>query len=271
MTNRILHKGRDNSFLDVLGMRIDLVQIPGVIEIVSGWIKNKEHGNYIVVSNAYDAVVSRRDSRVKNAVNSSSLTVLDGISLVLLARLKGYGFKKRVYGPDLMLNFLKVAQEKGYSSFFYGTTEATLGLLLRYLKSEFPDLKISGCYAPPFGKMAKEEDEKVARLINEAKPDVVWVGLGCPKQQLWMYGHKDALRVPVMIGVGAAFDFLAGVKPQAPLWIRDNGFEWLFRLVTEPKRLWRRYLLDYPLFVYYIVMDLIFAPHPRRRTHSPGR
>ena len=260
MAKEISYENRERSYSDVLGVRIDLVQIPKVLEIVSGWIENKEQGKYIVVSNAYDVVVCRRDPRIKNAVNSSALTVSDGISLVLLARIKGFSVKKRVYGPDLMLNFLKVAQEKGYSSFFYGTTEATLGLLLRHLKSEFPSLKISGCYAPPFGEMTKEEDEKVIALINGAKPDVIWVGLGCPKQQLWMYSHKDAFRVPVMVGVGAAFDFLAGVKPQAPLWIRDNGFEWLFRLVTEPKRLWRRYLIDYPLFVYYVLVELAFKP-----------
>lgn len=260
MDKEILCKSRGHSFLDVLGVRIDLVQIPKVIEIVSEWIENKEQGKYIVVSNAYDVVVSRRNSRIRNAVNSSALTVSDGISLVILARIKGSPVKKRVYGPDLMLNFLKVAQEKGYSSFFYGTTESTLRLLLRNLKSELPDLKISGCYAPPFGEMTKEEDEKVTGLINDVKPDVIWVGLGCPKQQLWMYSHKDAFQVPVMIGVGAAFDFLAGVKPQAPRWIRDNGFEWLFRLVTEPKRLWRRYLIAYPVFIYYISVELVSKP-----------
>jgi len=257
MGKEILCKNQGRSFLDVLGVRIDLVQVPKVIEIVSGWIENKERGKYIVVSNAYDVVVSRKNSRIRNAVNSSALTVSDGISLVILARIKGFPVKKRVYGPDLMLNFLKIAQEKGYSSFFYGTTEATLGLLLRYLKSEFPDLRISGWYAPPFREMTKEEDEKVTELINDSKPDVIWVGLGCPKQQLWMHSHKDAFQAPVMIGVGAAFDFLAGVKPQAPPWIRNNGFEWLFRLVTEPKRLWRRYLIAYPVFVYYITVELV--------------
>lgn len=99
-------------------------------------------------------------------------------------------------------------------------------------------------------------------IINKANPDVIWVGLGCPKQQLWMHEHKDRFTVPAMIGVGAAFDFLAGTKLQAPRWIRDNGFEWLFRLVTEPRRLWRRYLISYPLFIYYLLVDLIKGKRP---------
>ncbi|MDP3013321.1 MAG: WecB/TagA/CpsF family glycosyltransferase [Candidatus Subteraquimicrobiales bacterium] len=225
--------------------------------MMASWISSHSHGYNIVVSNANDALLCKKDSKIKEAVNNSSLSVPDGISLVLLAKLKGYKLKKRVYGPDLMFEFLKLSEIKGYSHFFYGATEETLGLLIKNLKELFPGLKIAGTYSPPFKPLSKEEDAGVVNIINKANPDVLWIGLGCPKQQLWMYEHKDKLRIPVMVGVGAAFDFLAGTKLQAPRWIRDNGFEWLFRLVTEPKRLWRRYLVDCPLFVYYVLLDTI--------------
>jgi N-acetylglucosaminyldiphosphoundecaprenol N-acetyl-beta-D-mannosaminyltransferase len=240
-----------------MGIRIDLIQISEVIEHVSGWIKNRRLGNYIVVANVYDVVSSRKDIIIRDGTNASTLTVPDGISLVWFARFKGYSLKDRVYGPDLMLEFLKASEAKAYSHFFYGATEKTLNLLIDNLKIRFPGLRIVGSYAPPFRTLNVNEDRAIINMINKLNPDVVWVGLGCPKQQLWMHEHKNKLTVPVMVGVGAAFDFLAGVKPQAPRWIRDNGFEWLFRLVTEPKRLWRRYLVSYPLFIYYIFVDLI--------------
>jgi N-acetylglucosaminyldiphosphoundecaprenol N-acetyl-beta-D-mannosaminyltransferase len=248
--------------MDVLGIRLDLVQIPEVIKSISGWIEERNWGNYIVLSNANDVVTARRNVKVRNATNSSSLTVADGISLVLLSRLRGHPLKKRVYGPDLMLELLKSAEMKGCSNFFYGTTQITLDLLIDNLRVKFPRLKIAGAYSPPFAPLSAEEDEKIIELINKTSPEIIWVGLGTPKQQLWMYEHRDKLKVPVMLGVGAAFDFFAGIKPQAPRWIREIGFEWLFRLITEPKRLWRRYLINNLLFIYYVAGELIFKVIP---------
>jgi N-acetylglucosaminyldiphosphoundecaprenol N-acetyl-beta-D-mannosaminyltransferase len=242
---------------NILGIRIDLVQIPDTIRYIAEWIEKRKFGNYIVVANAYDVVVGCKDAGLKDAVNASSLTVPDGFSLVLLSRFKGFKLKKRVYGPDLMLEALKFSEKSGYSSFFYGATDETLDLLIGNLKVKFPGLKIAGHYAPPFRKLSQEEDKAVVDMINNSEASIVWVGLGCPKQQLWMYEHKDKLKVPVMVGVGAAFDFFAGTKPQAPRWMGEHGFEWLFRLVTEPKRLWRRYLIDYPLFVCYLLADMV--------------
>lgn len=252
----MINKGENNPSLLVSDIRIDLVQIPDVIKRISGWIEKKEQGNYIVFSNANDVVASKKDAFVKKASNTSSLSVPDGISLVFLARVMGWNVKKRVYGPDFMLEYLKLAELKGYSNFFYGTTQDTLKLLISNLRTKFPKLKIVGAYAPPFKPLSEEENKKIIDIINHASPDVVWVGLGTPKQQLWMYEHKNKLKVSVMVGVGAAFDFFAGTKPQAPRYVRDNGFEWLFRLITEPKRLWRRYLINNSLFIYYVGGDL---------------
>ena len=246
-----------NKLISICGMKIDMVQIPEVVQIMEDWIIQKRSGNYIVVSNAYDVMMSKNNPEVKKAVNNSSLSVPDGISLVLLARIYDYYLRKRVYGPDLMLEFLKIANCKGYSNFFYGSTKEVLDLLIKNLKIKFPSLNIIRAYSPPFRKLTPDEDREIVDMINKASPDVLWVSLGCPKQQLWMYAHKDKLNVPVMVGVGAAFDFLSRIKPQAPRWVRDTGFEWLFRLVTEPKRLWRRYLINESQFLFYAGREVI--------------
>lgn len=236
---------------------MDAVQACDVIENMNEWIKEKSYGNYVVVSNANDAVISRRNNSVKEAVNNSSLSVPDGISMVFLARLYGHSLKERVYGQALMFESLRLAEKTGYSNFFYGSSPQTLSLLVKSLKAQFPDLNIAGSYSPPFRELSEEESAEIADNINKASPDIVWVGLGCPKQQLWMHRHKDKLKVPVMVGVGAAFDFMAGTKAQAPRWIRDRGFEWLFRLVTEPGRLWKRYLIGNTLFSWMFIKEFI--------------
>ena len=243
--------------INIYGMKVDMVQIPEVIEAMEGWIRNRSFGNYIVISNANDVTISRGNSKVKQAVNESSLSVPDGFSLIMLGRMHGYPLKKRVYGPDLMFEFLRVSESRGYSHFFYGASEDALEKLKISLKEKFPSLKIAGFYSPPFRDISEAEDEEIVERINKASPDVLWVGLGCPKQQLWMQKHKDKLKVPVMVGVGAAFDFFAGTKLQAPRWVRDNGFEWLFRLVTEPRRLWKRYLIGNTLFLAFFLRELI--------------
>lgn len=254
--------------LFVAGTRVDCVETADVTSAMECWIRSRQLHNYVVTSNANNIVLGKRDESIRRAVNSSSLSVADGVSIVIAARLKGYPLKKRVYGPDLMLEFLKISEAKGYSNFFYGSTNETLKLLVKNLTTRFPRLKIAGYYSPPFGAFVQSE-KKGIEVINRSCPDVVWVGLGGVKQELWMYEDKDLLNVPVLVGVGAAFDFLAGSKPQAPLWIRENGFEWLFRLMTEPKRLWRRYLINNFLFIYYLAIELIsraFIPQKLPKT-----
>lgn len=257
-----------DKYIHIFGVRIDVVQIPDVCAIMKTWIINKNYGNYIVISNANDAVISTHNAEVKKAVNSSSLTVADGISLVLTARLYGFALKNRVYGPDLMLRFLEIAQAHGYTNFFYGSTQEVLNTLTKNLRKNFPNLKISGSYAPSYRALTEAEDRRIVEDINRISPDVLWIGLGCPKQQLWMYEHKDKLKIPVMVGVGAAFDFLAGTKLQAPAWLRNNGLEWLFRLISEPKRLWRRYLVNGSLFIYYLCRELILSACKINQKHT---
>ncbi len=256
------------SSIKVLGTRVDAVEIRGIIQYTEDWINKNQHHNYIVVANVDTIVTSKFNTLMQEAVNESSLSIPDGFPLLLLERLYGHPLKKRAYGPDLMREFFKITEGKGYSHFFYGATEDTLDKLIKNIKALYPKTKIAGFYAPPFKPLTEEEDNKIIEMINKIVPDVLWVGIGCPKQELWMHNHSKKLNIPVMLGVGAAFDFLAGTKPQAPRWIRDNGFEWLFRLFIEPKRLWRRYLVGYPLFVYYVLIDLAFKSHSRLKVGS---
>ena len=253
--------------LFISGTKVDCVETVDVISAMEGWIRNRQLHNYVVTSNANNVVLGKSNESLQKAVNSSSLSVADGISLVIVARLRGYALNRRVYGPDLMLEFLRISEVKGYSNFFYGSTDETLKLLVKSLKMMFPRLRIAGYHSPPFSASVHSEKKEI-EIINKSCPDVVWVGLGGVKQELWMYESKDELSVPVLIGVGAAFDFLAGSKRQAPLWIRNNGFEWLFRLITEPKRLWRRYLINNFLFIYYAGIELLLSVFAFRRIKS---
>jgi len=177
--------------------------------------------------------------------------------MVILARLFGFPLKKRVYGPEFMLSILQQTDQKRYSHFFYGSTRETLDQLIATAKNRFPGLSVAGSYAPPFGLLSVEEDRAVVDLINNASPDFLWVGLGCPKQQLWMHAHRDRVHAPVMAGVGAAFDFISMRKAQAPAIMRACGFEWLFRLIMEPKRLWKRYIINNAVFMYYLCISLL--------------
>ncbi len=156
-----------------------------------------------------------------------------------------------------MADVCAVSVSKGYRHFLYGGAAGLPERLGDRLRQKFPGIEIVGTYSPPFRPLTPDEDEAIIERINESKADIVWIGLSTPKQEYWMAAHLGRLEAPVMVGVGAAFDFLAGLKAQAPRWIQRSGFEWLYRLVTEPRRLWRRYLKIVPLFMFYITLDAL--------------
>jgi N-acetylglucosaminyldiphosphoundecaprenol N-acetyl-beta-D-mannosaminyltransferase len=170
---------------------------------------------------------------------------------------------ERVYGPDLMLALCARSVEKGYRHFLYGGDEALVEALAERLRQRYPGIRIVGTFAPPFRPLTPDEDRDIVRVINDAQPDVVWVGLSTPKQERWMAEHHTRIAAPVMVGVGAAFDFGAGRKKQAPRWMQRNGLEWLFRLFQEPRRLWRRYVLNIPRFIALVTLQTL---HVRRWT-----
>lgn len=242
--------------IQVLGVKVHMVQMSDTLKLMDHWIQERERCRYIVATGMHGVMEARRDPDFKTIVNSADLFVPDGISLVWVARCRGFPLKKRVCGSDLMWDFFSLAEEKGYRVFFYGDTEETLQQLSLRLRERFPRLQIAGVRSPPFRPLTLEEDEQEVRLIKESGADVVWVGLGLPKQERWMFQHRDALRVPVVVGVGAAFKFLSGQIARAPAWVGDHGLEWLWRLLHEPGRVWRRVLIDGPRFACLAVLEL---------------
>jgi N-acetylglucosaminyldiphosphoundecaprenol N-acetyl-beta-D-mannosaminyltransferase len=169
----------------------------------------------------------------------------------------GFRHVERVYGPDLMLAVCEHSAKRGYRHFFYGGAPGVTEKLAVQLRSRFPGLQVAGTYSPPFRPLTPEEDREVVERINSSQPDIVWVGIGAPKQERWMAEHVGRLCAPVLIGVGAAFDFHGGLKKQAPRWMQKSGLEWSFRLMSEPRRLWRRYLVNNPFFLWLIFLQAL--------------
>ena len=208
-------------------------------------------GNYICVSNVHTTVMAFRDEKYRRVQNSAAMALPDGQPLSIVSRRRGYRQAQRVPGPDLMPAILDLSQEKGYTHYFYGSTEQTLAKLEKVLLARYPKLRIAGMYAPPFRKLTQAEDEEAVRRINDSGADFIWVALGAPKQEKWMYGHRHKVN-GVMIGVGAAFDFLAGTTKRAPMWMQKLCMEWVFRIMQDPGRMLPRYLNTNFAFVYNV-------------------
>ncbi len=240
--------------VNILGVGVSAINMTMALEIIDGWIAHRE-SHYVCVTGVHGVMESQRDENLRRIHNQAGLVTPDGMPLVWLSRLKGFRHVDRVYGPDLMLALCERSVARGYRHFFYGGAKGVPEQLSEVLQRRFPGLCIVGTYSPPFRPLTAEEDEEVVRMINGADPDIVWVGLSTPKQERWMADHVGRLTAPVLIGVGAAFDFHTGRKPQAPRWMQRSGLEWLFRLLTEPRRLWRRYLINNPLFIALILLQ----------------
>jgi N-acetylglucosaminyldiphosphoundecaprenol N-acetyl-beta-D-mannosaminyltransferase len=201
-------------------------------------------------------VTTTQDIEFKVAVNNADMATPDGAPVAWALRRLGHPRQERINGPDLMMKYLSEAEQCGQVVFFYGSTEATLTQLRAVLLRQFPKLRIGGVYAPPFRPLSKEEDDRVVHLINESGAQVVFVGLGCPKQEKWMAAHRGRIQA-VMIGVGAAFDYHSGVVKRAPLWWQQHGLEWLYRLGSEPRRLFKRYMVTNTLFIFGFLRQFI--------------
>jgi len=242
--------------VDVLGVAVSATTIEDTLRVVAGWISRREP-HYVCVSGMHGVMECQQDEELRNIHNAAGLVTPDGMPLVWLCRLKGQKSTERVYGPDLMLALCERSQARGYRHFFYGAAPQVLEALITRLQRRFPGLEVAGTYAPPYRPLDSAEDLAIVRRIQESRPDILWVGLSTPKQERWMAEHVERLGVPVLLGVGAAFDFHSGFKRQAPRWMQRNGLEWLFRLLQEPRRLYRRYLVNIPLFGAYLLLDAL--------------
>lgn len=241
----------------ILGVRVNAVQIPGVISRIEKWIALRDVCRYITVTDMHSLMQAHRSSTFKAVLQGAALTVPDGFPLVWLARRKGFPLRRRVYGPELMERFCQATSARGFRHFFYGGAPGVAEELAARFAARFPGLQVAGVHSPPFRLLSPEEDAAEVSMLNAACADIIWVGLGAPKQERWMFDHQNKVNPPVLIGVGAAFDFHAGRIRQAPSWMRERGLEWLFRLFHEPARLWRRYLIYGAQFVALVFLEAI--------------
>ncbi len=239
----------------MLGVRVDAIQIPGAVERLEDWIGRRERCHYVAVTGMHGVMEALHDSSFHAILNSADMVVPDGMPLVWLARLAGHKLARRVYGPEFMMTFCETTEGRGYRHFFYGGKPGVAEKLASALTSRFPRIQVAGICVPPFRPLTPEEDGEVVSQIERAAPDVLWVGLSTPKQERWMNAHRYRLKVPVLVGVGAAFDIHAGEVRQAPRWMREHGLEWLFRLCSEPRRLWRRYIVYGSEFLFWVALE----------------
>lgn len=248
-----------------LGVRVHAVQIPDVIAEMQLWIERRDRTRFIAVTGMHGMTEAQSDPDVKMILNAADLVVPDGMPLVWLARQAGFPLKRRVYGPELMETFIG---ETGpaFCHFLYGGAPGIADRLADRLRHRH-GAQVVGTYCPPFRDLNDEERLAVAEDINACGPDVVWVGLSTPKQERWMFDLRQQLEAPVLVGVGAAFDFLSGTKTMAPRWMQEHGLEWLYRLMREPKRLWRRYIIGGAKFLYLLFREGIDAWRLRRTEH----
>ncbi|MGE0700574.1 MAG: WecB/TagA/CpsF family glycosyltransferase [Hyphomicrobiaceae bacterium] len=239
--------------MEILGVPVSAVDARSAVDTISDWIGARRRGapdaRYICACDVHNVMRAQTDSNHMRALRRADMILADGVPLVWVSRLRGESGVGRVPGPDLLSAVCERSIKEGWSHNFYGGAEGVAGKLGERLAARYPGLDIAGTDCPPFRPMSNAEVERDIARINESGADVVWVGLGCPKQEIWMLENAARLEGRIVIGVGAAFDFHSGRVVRAPLWMREHGLEWLHRLMSEPRRLWRRYLVLAPKFV----------------------
>lgn len=241
----------------LLGVRVHAVQIPDAVAQMQSWIEEKQGCHYVAVTGMHGVMEAQHDEGFKRILNTADLVVSDGMPLVWAGRRYGFPMRRRVYGPELMQTFCQQTAATGYRHYFYGGAEGVPEHLAEIMSRRYPGIQVAGCYSPPFRPLTADEDREIVDRINQSGADILWVGLSTPKQEKWMYEHRDKLRVPVLMGVGAAFDLNSGRLRQAPAWMREHGMEWFFRLVMEPRRLWRRYLVYGSKFAWNVSLEML--------------
>jgi exopolysaccharide biosynthesis WecB/TagA/CpsF family protein len=226
------------------------------IDYVRDNIMNKV-GGYVCFTNVHASVMGRQSLEYRSTLNSSFMTLPDGKPLFWYAYLKGLRDVGHVPGPDFLPAFIKETHQTGLRHYFYGSTQKVLDALTRNLLAQYPEINIAGTYSPPFRKLSQDETSEIINNINHAKPDIIWIGLGAPKQEKWMEDNWSKLKPALLMGVGAAFDFNAGTIKRSPPIYTKLGIEWLHRLSQEPWRLFKRYLVTNSLFVWFLVIDVL--------------
>jgi N-acetylglucosaminyldiphosphoundecaprenol N-acetyl-beta-D-mannosaminyltransferase len=244
-----------NNRVNILGVGAMSLDLDKAVAMLEQW-RIEGQRKYVCVISVHGLVVAQRDPAIRSALNHCGMATEDGMPLVWWSRLAGFAQARRVCGSDLLDTVCAYGLQRGYRHYFYGASPEVLELLTDRLRRRHPGLIVAGSHSPPFRPLTGDEDAADIAAINEARPDFVWLGLGMPKQEKWMVEHLGKVQATALIGIGAAFDFHAGTKPRAPVWMQRSGLEWLFRLITEPRRLAHRYLIDNALFLGHMLQQV---------------
>jgi len=229
---------------DVVGTGISLTSCDELVSVFGN--RPDSTATVVTITNVHAVMEARRNRELRVAIDDADVTTSDGMPIVWALRSMGHPQQERVNGVKVTTTMLDKGRLRGWRHYFYGSTEETLGDLEQAIKEQYDGVEIAGTMSPPFRDLTAAEEDEIAREIMATRPHFVWVGLGMPKQEKWMLRNRHRFPGVVLVGIGAAFDFIAGTKPEAPEWMQRAGLEWLFRLVSEPRRLWRRYAFNNP-------------------------
>ncbi len=236
----------------ILDIPVDAQTFDEAVNILAGWAVESQK-RYVSTCPVYTLMIARENPQMRVALERADMVTADGMPLVWLQRRLGYPQAERVYGPDVMRALCEKTANREVRHFFWGGLPGVAEQLVQQLQRASPGLQIAGFYSPPIEEIGDTPNPAIIEHLNNANPHVIWVGLGSPKQDLWMSLYRPVLNAPLLIGVGAAFDFIAGTKPQAPRWMQRSGLEWLYRLIREPRRLWRRYVIYNSRFIWEVL------------------
>jgi N-acetylglucosaminyldiphosphoundecaprenol N-acetyl-beta-D-mannosaminyltransferase len=240
---------------NVLGVGISAITMEDAADLFRHAIENGVRG-YVCVTGVHGVMEARKNPALRRILNSSLLSTPDGMPMVWVARMQGFTRIRRVFGPDLMRRICEISAREGQTHFLYGGKAGAVGELKEALHRQYPGVRVVGAYTPPFRPLDASEERELTELVARLKPDIFWVGLSTPKQEQFMARYSPILETRLMVGVGAAFDYLTGSIRDAPDWVKTAGLQWLHRLVQEPRRLWKRYLVNNPRFIWEIALQL---------------
>ena len=241
---------------NILGVGISVINMDDALKLSDTLIHSQDR-HYVCVTDVHTVIEAQSDADFRAILNKSSMTTPDGMPLVWVAKIQGHQNVRRVYGPDFLLEMCRVSMQSGYRHFFFGGGPGIADRLSEELKEKFPGLNVVGTYTPPFRPLTSSEETELLQIVAQVKPDVFWVGLGSPKQERFMAKYCGKLDAKLMVGVGAAFDIHSGTVKEAPRWLKMAGLQWLHRLLQEPRRLWKRYLICIPSFMWKISLQLL--------------
>jgi N-acetylglucosaminyldiphosphoundecaprenol N-acetyl-beta-D-mannosaminyltransferase len=253
---------------EVLGAPVHITDVANVLRLMEQWIRKRDRPHWIAVTGSHGALEAYKHPDFRAVLQTADLSVPDGRWAARVAAKKMSCATHQVRGADLISAFCQLSSEKGFTNYFYGDTDETLALASDRLKQKHPEVKIIGTFSPPFRQVTQEEDAEIVAMINRANPDVLWVALGLPKQERWILAHLSRLKVPVIVAIGAAIKFHSGRVAPAPRWASQVGLEWFWRLLHEPRTVWRRALVYGPQFTALSFLDL--ARHKRLK-NAPAR